>query len=87
MFNRTNVKKTFFYLRNHGVKSLFHRIKEKIRNTIEYEKVYHNWIIKNEPDLEELKLQSMTCFQIEPKISIIVPVFNTKKQYLLDMRE
>lgn len=45
------------------------------------EKIYKNWIDKNEPDKNELKKQKDTKFDKNPKISIVVPVYNTPKKF------
>ncbi len=47
---------------------------------------YQNWIKENELE-KELRIQKTIKFQYEPKISIIVPVWNTPKQFLTDMFE
>ena len=47
----------------------------------EEERIYKNWIIKYEPSKEELKKQRNYKFEIEPKISIVVPVYNTPKEF------
>jgi GT2 family glycosyltransferase len=39
------------------------------------------------PDKNELEVQRQTKFSYEPKVSIIVPTFNTKTDYLRDMIE
>ncbi len=47
---------------------------------------YQNWIKENEPLEKELRIQK-TKFHYDPKISIIVPIWNTPKQFLTDMLE
>ncbi len=47
----------------------------------EEERIYKNWINKNEPSKEELKNQRITVFKVQPKISIVVPVYNTPKDF------
>lgn len=47
----------------------------------EEERIYKKWIIKNEPSKKELKQQKNTEFKIKPKISIVVPVYNTPKKF------
>ncbi len=46
---------------------------------------YNIWIKKNEPKIIELIRQKQSRFNISPRISIIVPVFNTPKAFLIDM--
>ena len=45
------------------------------------ERIYKRWIEKNEPNKQELKKQRKTRFKIEPKISIVVPVYNTPEKF------
>ena len=47
----------------------------------EEERIYKKWIIKNEPSKKELKQQKNTEFKIKPKISIVVPIYNTPKKF------
>lgn len=46
---------------------------------------YQIWIKENEPTLEELDEQRKTKFEYEPKISVIVPMYNTKEKYLKEL--
>lgn len=50
---------------------------------------YIRWLSKNEPSKEVLKTQQSESlnFKFRPKISIIVPVFNTDKNMLISMLE
>ncbi len=45
------------------------------------EKIYKKWITKNEPNKKELNKQKQTQFKQSPKISIVVPVYNTPKKF------
>lgn len=53
----------------------------------EEQKKYLNWIRKNEPNNEELEKQRNTKFEINPKISIIVPVYNTPEKFFEELVE
>lgn len=46
---------------------------------------YARWIFLNEPMDDELKLQSEMYFPVLPKISVVVPVYNTQISYFTDM--
>lgn len=46
---------------------------------------YQEWIRQNEPNEEELKAQRNHKFKIEPKISIVVPMYNTKEEFFKDL--
>lgn len=47
----------------------------------EEERIYKKWIVENEPNKRILKQQKNAEFKIKPKISIIVPVYNTPKKF------
>ena len=49
------------------------------------ELVYRKWIKANEPTKNELSLQRKTKFEISPKISIVVPVFNTPENFFKEL--
>lgn len=51
----------------------------------EEEKIYKKWIVQNEPNSKELENQRNTEFKIQPKISIVVPVYNTPKKFFDDL--
>ena len=46
---------------------------------------YQTWINNNEPDLEGLEEQRNHKFKINPKISIVVPMYNTKEEFFKDI--
>ncbi len=46
---------------------------------------YKAWIDENEPNEEELEKQRNTKFKIMPKISIVVPMYNTKEVFFKDL--
>lgn len=45
------------------------------------ERIYKRWIEENEPNKKELEKQKNTKFEVEPKISIIVPIYNTPEKF------
>lgn len=51
------------------------------------EMTYMQWIKKNEPNKKELKIQKNTKFKINPKISILVPVYNTPEHFFKELVE
>lgn len=48
---------------------------------------YKLWIQENEPNKQELEKQKNSKFDYEPKISVIVPMYNTKEKYLKELIE
>lgn len=51
----------------------------------EEEKIYKRWIEQNEPNKQELENQRNTKFEINPKISIVVPVYNTPEEFFKEL--
>ena len=83
------VKRFFYELKRYG----FSRAIRKVRNYLKKkaEEFSHNnyecWIIKNEPSAGELESQRKQRFKYNPKISIVTPVWNTPKKFLIEMLE
>lgn len=48
---------------------------------------YQKWIEKNEPNYDELEKQRETKFECMPKISIVVPMYNTPEKYFKELLE
>ncbi|MEZ0537117.1 glycosyltransferase [Caldicellulosiruptoraceae bacterium PP1] len=62
-------------------------IKSRIYIKKFFDNICEAWIDKNEPKEKDLITQRNTKFMIEPKISIVVPTYNTPKEFLVDMIE
>lgn len=61
------------------------KIFNKIVKFSDEERRYFKWIKINEPNIEELEKQKNTKFNICPKISILVPVYNTPKNFFNEL--
>lgn len=48
---------------------------------------YQKWIKKYEPKYDELEKQRETTFEYMPKISIVVPMYNTPEKYFKELLE
>ncbi|MBO4293602.1 MAG: glycosyltransferase [Clostridia bacterium] len=48
---------------------------------------YQKWISNNEPSINELEEQRNTKFNYNPKISIVVPLYNTPEKYFEELIE
>lgn len=70
-----------------GLKNTLREIKRYISmgTLSEPQKIYEKWIELNEPNEEELENQRKTKFEIEPKISIIIPMYNTPKKFFEEL--
>lgn len=49
------------------------------------EKIYAKWIEQNEPVKQDIVRQRNKKFKINPKISIVVPVYNTPKKFFKEL--
>ena len=82
------IKQTFLSLKNSGIKETMTKIKQYDRegqenNTIASKK----WIEANQPTKEEVQKQKETTFAMQPKISIVIPLYHTKLAYLSEIVE
>ena len=75
-------KKGTRYLRSHGSKALVGKTVGKIKSLNTTPKSYQKWIRKHLPTEKELQQQRETKFSINPKISIVVPLYKTEDAYL-----
>lgn len=80
-----------YYKRNGFIKTI-KKVKYKTLNFAKNRKIhkenienYQLWIENNEPKEEELENQRKKVFEYEPKISVVVPMYNTKEIYLKDI--
>ena len=77
------VKKVTNSLKQDGISGFTAKVKKHFFN--EEKKEYYKWIKQNTPSKQELKKQRNYKFKYEPKISIVVPLYNTPKKYLLEL--
>jgi len=88
---KNNFNKIKYYFRRYGffstLKKIFKRIfhiKENRKTNLEQ---YKSWMEKNNPTNEELEKQRNYRFDIEPKISIVVPMYNTNEGFFKELVE
>ena len=83
-----------FYIGRYGlirtVKKCIKTVLRKIKRIIKHEKRlqygdYGGWISYNEPKDLILKAQTKKHFDYEPKISVVVPMYNTKEKFFRDL--
>ena len=89
MLNIVSIKKGIKEVKKNGVAYTFTRTIEKIKKGIHIEQGidYNEWFIRNMPTKAELDLQRKTKFEYTPKISIVVPTYNTVPEFLRNMIE
>lgn len=91
LINGTNIRRSLFFLKRFQFKFLLMKARDKfvesvhcnVRRSISYDA----WIRKNEPSEGDLAVQKQARFAYEPKISVIVPTFNTPRKVLVEMLE
>lgn len=80
--NIVNIKKGIKYTKNHGFSGLVTKLRSKYAKE---DREYQLWVVNNSLGQEELEIQRTTKFPLEPKISIVVPTYNTPKKLLIEM--
>ncbi len=81
--NLENIKKGVSFLKENGIKELFHKIMYGMADDPDY----HIWFLRNRVTNQELLLQREHHFTYEPKISLLVPTYNTPIDLLEEMIE
>lgn len=79
-----NIKKGILYLRHYGPKGFWIKLTERFQKS---EIDYKEWLEKNMPTRQELDRQAKHKFKYAPKISVLVPVYNTPETFLRQMIE
>ena len=81
LVNVQNMKRLMIYYKKVG----FRGLKEKVLYNLKDE--YNTWYQANRTSEEELEHQKQTVFEYQPKISILVPTYNTPENFLREMIE
>ncbi len=71
-------------------KGIDHRLYLKYEKTLENKKEkkltdYEKWILENSPSDQELYMQTKTRFKKKPKISIVIPLYNTDTEFFREL--
>ena len=82
--------KLLYSIKKYGIITTCRRILFRITNIGKYKNennylLYQEWIKNNEPTEKELLEQSKIKFEKEPKISVIVPMYNTREDFFKDL--
>jgi O-antigen biosynthesis protein len=81
--NKMTIHKSVYHIKQHGLRNFLDVAKEHVF----FDALYQKWLKKNVLSYEEAQMQRDTKFLLEPQISIIVPVYNTRKEHLTSMIE
>lgn len=79
------LKKAASYYERHGMEATMLRIRSKLFKNEEIP--YDYWRKRHTVTEEELERQRQTEFSYQPKFSIVIPLYRTKKAYLKEMIE
>lgn len=82
------VKKGINYIKKYGFIEGLRKIRRKIAIFKTYSKFndnYKDWIYNNEPKESETKKQEKFKFKYEPKISILIPMYNTNEIFFKEL--
>lgn len=79
-----------YYIKRYGILKTIKKIMVKMlklenRNKVSEQELYQKWILQNEPNELELELQKKENFEKEPKISVVVPMYNPDENLFLEL--
>ena len=80
---RVSLSKAKYYYKQHGAKATIVRCTDKLlgRDAISY----GAWLKRHMPSKYELQQQRERKFAIQPKISIVIPLYKTPEKYLAEL--
>ena len=88
--NFRKIKRAYTYLKNNGIKKSIDKLalrrytRKNMKNVSEK---YEDYILNNEPSLKELEAQRKKIFKYKPKISFVIPMYNTKYEFFEELME
>lgn len=89
-FLKNKINQVKFYFKKYGIISTIKKcvivvLMGKKYNIKKKNKEYSDWIDKNEPSADCLEKQKKEKFKSNPKISIVVPMYNTRETFFKDL--
>lgn len=85
-----NLRKVYKAVKEQGFRKTIRKVDATIWGKpqfVDENEIYQEWIKKHEPTKEELEQQRKKKFTIEPKISILVPMYNTPYKFFKELVE
>lgn len=84
------LSRIFYHIKRYGMIRTIKKIIGRIFllgkvNRQSAKQLYQTWIVQNEPADEELENQKKHKFAKQPKISIVVPLYNTDENFFLEL--
>ena len=90
IINISNIKRSIAFIKKNGLNEFLFKFKYLILskfNQVDSQTLYRKWFISNALTDFEIENQKKFKFNYQPKISIIVPTYNTPKTFLIEMIE
>ncbi len=86
---KNNIEKTISYLKRHGLKETVKKVSYKLAGKDQEHYAYQLYLKEHKLTEENLRLQSDESeqFDYRPIISIVIPLYNTKEQFLKELIE
>lgn len=82
LFRPSTVRKALSHIKSNG----WEGVKYLVKKLLHMEKSnYEKWLKQHLPGKEELEQQKQTTFYINPKFSIVIPLYNTPLEYLKEV--
>ena len=86
---KNNFRKVIYYFKRYGIIETIKKILKKILHIKEIRRTnqeqYEIWMKNNLPIAKDFEFQENMKFQYEPKISIVVPMYNTNEIFLKEL--
>lgn len=86
---KNNFNKIKYYFRRYGFFKTLEKVLKRLLHIKENRKTnqeqYKIWMEKNEPKAGELEFQRNFKFEYKPKISIVVPIYNTDETFFKEL--
>ena len=87
---KQKISRIIYNLKRYGILRTIKKIISRVfklnkKDSKSQSEIYKNWILHNEPDEFELDKQQKTKFDYNPKISIVVPMYNTNEEFFKDL--
>lgn len=89
-FKPHNIKTVLNMVKEEGITKTIKELKGIVLGSVYVEdlnKIYQEWIKNNEPTAEGIEEQRKTTFKNNPKISILVPMYNTPYNFFKELVE
>lgn len=86
LVHSNNIKKVYQIIRRGGVKEFSHRLKAKFQyHPAKRQREYQKFLRATRPTESELAKQRQTNFEYRPCFGVVIPLYNTKPEYLRDL--